>query len=72
MKQKRDISQFGNKKNTSIQHYLIKLIHRILESTEKNTVKDKFAVIATMIDWKSAFPRQDHTLGVQSFINKMG
>ena len=68
MKMKRDISQYGNEKNTSIEHYLIKLIHRILESTDKNSQNEKVAVLATMIDWKSAFPRQDHTLGVQSFI----
>ena len=68
MKMKRDISQYGNEKNTSIEHYLIKLIHRILESTDKNSQNEKVAVLATMIDWKSALSRQDHTLGVQSFI----
>ena len=68
MKTKRDISQYGNEKNTSIEHYLIKLIHRILESTDRNSQNEKVAVLATMIDWKSAFPRQDHTLGVKSFI----
>ena len=28
-----------------------------------------FAVLASLIDWKQAFPRQDPTLGVQSFID---
>ena len=65
----RDVSQYGNKPKTSIQHYLINLLHRILETTDKNTMKEKFAIIATMIDWNSAFNRQDHTLGVQSFID---
>ena len=64
MKPCRDSSQYGNEKNTSIEHYLIKLIHRILENTDRNSQNEKVAVLATMIDWKSAFPRQDHTLGV--------
>ena len=68
MKPSRDLSQYGNEQKTSIQHYLIKLIHRILESTDRNSINEKFAVVASMIDWKSAFSRQDHTLGVQSFI----
>ena len=68
MKKTRDMSQYGNEQKTSIQHYLIKLIHRILESTDKNSLCEKFAVVATLIDWKSAFSRQDHTLGVQSFV----
>ena len=68
MKSSRDLSQYGNEKRTSIQHYLIKLIHRILESTDKNSKNEKFAVVAAMIDWKSAFSRQDHTLGVLSFV----
>ena len=68
MKQHKDPSQFGNEKKTSVQHYLIKMIHRILTSVDQNSVKQKLAVIATMIDWKSAFPRQCHKLGIQSFI----
>ena len=47
MKISRDISQYGNLEKTSIQHYLIKFIHRILESTDRNNIKEKFAVIAT-------------------------
>ena len=36
---------------------------------DNNKKGDTFAVLAVMIDWKQAFPRQDPTLGVQSFIN---
>ena len=46
----------------------LKLTHRILECLDRNSVKEKFAVIANMIDWKSAFPRQCHKLGVESFM----
>ena len=63
-----DPAQFGNQKNTSIQHYLIKMIHRILTALDNNARKDAFAVVANMIDWKSAFPRQCPKLGVESFL----
>ena len=63
-----DISQYGNQKNVSIQHYLIKMIHRILTAIDNNTRKETFAVVASLIDWKSAFKSQCPKLGVQSFI----
>lgn len=68
MKSKLDPSQYGNDKGTSIEHYLIKMIHRILTVLDNNQRKDIFAVVASLIDWSSAFPRQCPKLGVQSFI----
>ena len=68
MKKKNDPSQYGNEKGTSINHYLIKLIHRILTALDKNTKRETFAVVANMIDWNSAFPRQCPKLGIQSFL----
>ena len=62
-----DKSQFGNQKETSTQHYLVKIIHRILEATDKNTKKEAFAVIANMVDWSSAFVRQCPKLGWSPF-----
>ena len=35
---------------------------------DKNSKKEIFAVLATLVDWKQAFPRQCPTLGVKSFI----
>ena len=67
MKKKADVSQFGNQKQTSIQHYLIKMIHKILTAVDNNSRRDIFAVVATMIDWNSAFVRHCPKLGVQSF-----
>lgn len=64
-----DPSKYGNKPGVSIQHYLMKMLHNILLSLDNNHKGDTFAVLAAMIDWKQAFPRQDPTLGVQSFIN---
>ena len=68
MKSKTDPSQFGNERGTSIQHYLIKMIHRILTVLDNNSRRETFAVIANLIDWNSAFPRQCPKLGVESFI----
>ena len=68
MKDKWDPSQYGNEKGTSIQHYLIKMIHRILTVLDNNSRRETFAVVANLIDWNSAFPRQCPKLGIQSFM----
>ena len=44
------------------------MLHQILIALD-GTHDSKFAVIATMIDWKEAFPRQGPNLGVKAFIN---
>ena len=58
MKSNFDPSQYGNQRGISIQHYLIDMIHRILEALDNNSSGEKFAVIASYIDWNNAFPRQ--------------
>ena len=63
-----DPSQYGNLKNTSIQHYLISLIHRIMSALDKNSKGDIFAACVTLHDYRLAFSRQCHKLGVKSFI----
>ena len=68
MVQKMDPSQFGNLKTTSIQHYLISLINRISSVLDKNSKGDIFAACVTFYDYKQAFSRQCHQLGVESFI----
>ena len=68
MKGKIDVAQYGNQRNVSIQHYLINLIHKILTAVDINSQRETFAVIATMIDWKQAFSRQCHKLGIISFM----
>ena len=67
MKEKTDVAQYGNQKQTSIQYYVIKMIHKILMTLDNNENKNTFAVIAYMIDWNSAFMRQCPTLGIKSF-----
>ena len=63
-----DPSQFGNRKGRSINHYLIKMINRILTVLDNNLKKELFAVVANLIDWSKAFPIQCPRLGVNSFI----
>ena len=55
-------------KKTSIQHYLIKMVHQIISSLEDNSTEGASAVLLTLYDYKQAFSRQCHTLGVKSFI----
>ena len=68
MKPTRDPSQYGNERKVSAQHYLIKMLNRILTAVDQNSRKEAFAVIVTMVDWSQAFDRQSHKLGIQSFI----
>lgn len=68
MRKNIDPSQYANQKGLSIQHYLVKFIDRILEAIDKNSKSEICAVLATLVDWKEAFPRQCPTLGVKSFI----
>ena len=63
-----DPAQFGNQKGISIQHYLIQMLHRILTALDTNSKGDVFAVVASLIDWNNAFPRQCPTLDVKSFM----
>ena len=67
MKETADVSQFGNEKGSSIQHYLIKMIHRIHTALDNNSRREIFAVLATFVDWNSAFVRQCPRLGIISF-----
>ena len=68
MKTKLDPSQYGNQRKTSIQHYLVKMMDRIVTSVDRNSKGDVNADLAMFVDWKSAYSKQDHTLGIQSFI----
>ena len=69
MAPKRDPAQYGNEKHISIQHYLIKMLHRILTAVDVNSQSEAYAAIIGMVDWSQAFDRQCHKLGVQSFID---
>ena len=68
MKMSRDPSQYGNSKGVSTQHYLIKMIDRILTQLDRNNQKETNAVLVQLVDWAQAFDRQCPQLGIQSFI----
>ena len=68
MSKKLDPSQYANQKGLSLQHYLIKMIDKILSDTDNNSRGEVNAVLATLYDWKEAFPRQCPKLGVEAFI----
>ena len=44
------------------------MLDKILSSIDQNSIKESMAVILQMVDWKQAFDRQSHKLGIQSFI----
>ena len=68
MKDSMDPSQYANQKGLSTQHYLVKMLDRILSTLDNSSKGESVAILATMFDWKQAFPRQCPTLGIQSFI----
>ena len=68
MSAKLDPTQYGNRKRKGIQHYLIIMLHRILSETDRNSRGEVKAVLCTFIDWKEAYSRQSHVLGMRSFI----
>ena len=60
------VGQFVGMKGSGTEHMLVCMVDRILkllESRETGT-----AVIASMVDWASAFDRQDPTLAILKFI----
>ena len=63
-----DPSQYGNRKGISTQHYLIKMINRILTAIDSTNRNEVSAVITLLIDWSQAFDRQCPKLGINSFI----
>lgn len=65
----KDNKQYGNEKGLSINHYLVKMIHKILKSVDDNSNTEKKSVILTMLDSSQAFERQSHFLGIKSFID---
>ena len=68
MSAKFDPTQYGNRKRTGIQHYLIRMLHRILAETDNNSRGEVKAVLCTFLDWQEAYSRQSHILGVRSFM----
>ena len=68
MKSHLDPTQYGNQKQTSIQHYLVAMLHCIVTNVDRNSKGEVHAALMLFVDWKSAFSNQCHKLGVKSFI----
>ena len=68
MSLKLDPAQYANQKGISLQHYLVKMIDKVLSDTDNNSRGEVNAVLATLNDWKEAFPRQCPKLGVEAFM----
>ena len=67
MRSKLDECQFANQANQSINHYLIKLVDRVLKALDGSTQGEHTAVLCSRIDFSKAFDRQDPTLTIESF-----
>ena len=63
-----DPSQYANQKGISLQHYLIQMITKLLSDTDNNARGEVNTVIATLYDWKDAFPRQCPKLRIEAFL----
>ena len=68
MKKSRDPSQYGNSKGVSTEHYLIKMVDRILTVLDTNSQREAYAVVAQLVDWAQAFDRQCPKLCIESFV----
>ena len=60
-------SQYGGLPGTGTEHMMVCLVDRILKMLDSTT--DSAAVIASMVDSKNAFDRQDPTLAIKNFID---
>ena len=61
-----DIGQFSGQQGIGTEHMIVCFLDRVLQLLDRHT--DRSAVIATYLDWSSAFDRQDPTLAIQKFI----
>ena len=61
-------SQYGNQKGMSINHYLVNMLNKILRTLDKNNLKESYAILLNLYDWRKAFDMQCPKLGLESFI----
>ena len=59
-----DLSQYRNE----IQHYHIRMLNRILTTLDRNSKSEAMSVMSNLVNWSQAFYRQNHNLGIKSFI----
>ena len=51
MRPTRDPSQYGNSKGASTQHYLIKMVDKILKMLDTNNQQEAYAVLVQLVNW---------------------
>ena len=61
MKKNIDPAQFGNKKGVSIQHYLIKLLDRVISALDRNSRSE---AIETFSDCQQTPENKDFVFGI--------
>ena len=61
--------QYGGKKGHGTEHVIVNFVDRILKLLDQNNTSS--AIIASFIDWRGAFDRQDPTITINKFI-KLG
>ena len=62
-----DPAQFGNQPGTGTDHMMVAMLDRIILMLDESD--GHAAVITALIDWSSAFDRQDPTIAIQKFYN---
>ena len=63
-------SQYGGKRGMGTEHAIVNFVDRILKLLDSNSSTSS-AIIASFIDWRGAFDRQDPTITINQFI-KLG
>ena len=63
-----DPAQYAYQQRLSLQHYIIKIIDVILTDTNNCRKGEANGIIASLIEWKEAFPRRCPKLGVEAFV----
>ena len=60
-----DNSQYGNQEGSGTEHMMVALVDKILSLLDETD--GHAAVVAAMVDWSSAFDRQDPTIAIRKF-----
>ena len=63
-----DPASYGGVPGMSTAHYMVKLVHDIMQGLDKNSQGETNSAIATFSDWSKAFDMQCHRLGILSFM----
>ena len=57
-KKNADKTQFGGRKKLSMQHFLVRLVHRILSALDTINKHEVYGVVMQLVDWSQVFDKQ--------------